>query len=112
MKKTIRVIKTRKNKVYEPKLAKCKVNITHINTDRDIVYALAVAKLNADREINASEFNTVFYTHVDAYSRSLDSFMNAMKNEYFRFNCESKWANRPWYEKLLFWRKKPTCKMA
>ena len=110
MKKKI-ILKTKQHTPLKPTI---KINMNDIETYDDLVTMFATAKINAGYDISVSEFMAVLNAECIAaeelfncvfkvYDEELDN-MNKKNNKLYK---KLEWATRPWYEKLMFWKKDP-----
>ena len=44
------------------------------------------------------------------YGKIVDAVIKSLRKRCADLKCELEWATRPWYKKLMFWKKKPACK--
>ena len=103
-------------KKFQVKTPTIYADIRNVNTDAGMVYELASAKLDAGRSVDVSEVANILskenFDYYDLYKVVIDSAEIREKELRSRVSDLTKqleWANRPWYKKLMFWKKKPEC---
>ncbi len=115
MKKTTKSTKmTAKKTVFVPKTATCEFNICTVNTDEDMVKTIAIAKFNAGYNLDVSEIAALLEDQRYNFDKTIDDVFkqyntDLLKNrvKYLKLQNDYEWATRPWYKKLLFWKKNP-----
>lgn len=110
MKKTTKTTKTSKAKTFEPKVATCFADIRDVKTDIEMICRIAAAKLCCGRNIGATEANILISTNISEYGKIVDAVIKSLRKRCADLKCELEWATRPWYKKMMFWKKKPACK--
>lgn len=111
------VKKTKKEQTNEPVL---KMDLRFVDTDKDaaMVKEMAWAKMDAGRMLDVSEvmnlLNSESEEMVDFYKSITNSYRSQADKMYCKIcklEAEITWLKRPWYKKLMFWKKKPefTC---
>lgn len=100
----------------KPASKEIKLDITDIFTDYDMVYAIAFAKLDTDKDITSSEVkhlllfeNACLSEMFDATTKFHIMIEDDLRCEICRLIKKVNWLNRPWYKKLMFWKKEPAC---
>lgn len=104
-------IKKKVSKLQKPTI---KFDIDNIKTYDDMIVAIASSKINAGYGIDVSEFMHIIADEDKSLDKTitvlLESFTDQIvelvkeKNELTR---KLAWATRPWYKKLMFWKKNP-----
>ena len=78
-------------------------------TDENVKRKMIRAKIEAGRLIDPSELASV----VEDVTENTSSFFKSINEGLFEYICELQqeinWLNRPWYKKVIFWKKKPSC---
>lgn len=105
---------TAKKTVFVPKTATCEFNICTVNTDEDMVKTIAIAKFNAGYNLDVSEIAALLEDQRYNFDKTIDDVFkqyntDLLKNrvKYLKLQNDYEWATRPWYKKLLFWKKNP-----
>lgn len=109
---TKKVATKKVTKTQEPPVIK--LDVTKIFTDEDMTRAIVFAKIDANRDITANEAVNVITAEAD----SLADFYNGILKFHFmveddlrcdicKLQKKVNWLNRPWYKKLMFWKKEP-----
>lgn len=92
---------------FEPKNATLYLDIRNVNTDEDMVYEIASAKVCADRMLSTSEAVTFIQHELELMHKLDDILVQGLFETNNSLYNKLKWAKRPWYKKLMFWKKNP-----
>lgn len=111
-KTTTKVTKKTTKKVELPE--PIEIDITNINTFDNMYLSFICAKLDKGFDINAEEVSTVL-TILANYSNFLfkrqNDTISLLMMTCLLISNDINWARRPWYKKLMFWKKKPEFKI-
>ena len=86
------------------------IDITNTSTLDGAVSALIAGKLNAGMDVSCFECKFVAHMFANAMTSILNTSYNMSNVAMEMAACllnELVWNNRPWYKKLMFWKKKP-----
>jgi hypothetical protein len=101
---------TKKVELPEP----IEIDITNINTFDKMYLSFISAKLDKGFDINAEEVSTILTIFANQanslFSKQSNTISLLMMICLLVFN-DINWARRPWYKKLMFWKKKPEFKL-
>lgn len=111
MKKNITKKSTKVSKLPKPTV---NVDLTDVDTYDDMIVELASAKVNAGYGVDVSEFMHIISNENKGINELLDAMLKvyttqieALINSNARLRNKLAWATRPWYKKLMFWKKNP-----
>ena len=114
MKKSVTKVNKIKKDTFVPNTRTAHIDISNINTDNEMVYNIAVAKINAGRSIDTSEFMNMIsnleYSHnefINRLIRDAISVENKLSKKIADLEKKLNEKSKHWYNKLLFWKKKP-----
>lgn len=100
---------------------KIKIDATHLYTLDSVTDSIIEAKLNAGISIDKDEvvaivehlanFAAAILTRIaDCDCKIINDMCNELTDKTVKIadlNKQLNWANRPWYKKLMFWKKNP-----
>lgn len=103
----------RQRKTVEKFYPTYSVDICEMETLDDMSRIMGVAKVKARQSVAAAEAESMidFIGHtadnaIDETCGFYEYVINDLRQKLSKATADLKWANRPWYKKILFWQKK------